>query len=370
MFVALFRRFSNGRGLIDLPIPDLTEYPGRTLTVLPMRTGSLKCILAAYIKSGMGMLAGDFQRASLFRRGRNMEESVLTALSDSMVRAAATAGASTVRVDGRKGQSASGTIYQPGWIIAASHAVERQNGIQIEMADGSQAPAQLVGRDPASDLCLLRVESQGAAAETYGEEAKVGQIVLALGRPTSEGIQASLGVVGAVSGPLPARNGRLLERFIRTDAIPYPGFSGGPLVDGDGHVLGINTSGFVPGASLAVPSGIAWQVAQALRQFGRMKRGFLGVQSQPVELPPDVADQLKRGQKNGLLLVGVERGQPADQAGLMVGDILVAFEGSPLEEHEQLLRRLAGSLAGKTVTLEVLRGGRLVNVNVKVGERE
>ncbi len=300
-----------------------------------------------------------------------MEESVLTALSDSMVRAAATAGAATVRVDGRRGGASSGVIYQPGWIIAANHAVERANGIQIELPDGSQAPAQLAGRDPASDLCLLRLDSQSAAAaEPAGEEAQVGQIVLALGRPTPEGIQASLGVVGAVGGPLQGQHGRLLERFIRTDAIPYPGFSGGPLVDGDGRVLGINTSGFVPGASLAVPAAIAWQVAETLRQFGRIRRGYLGVQSQPVDLPQGAAEQLGRAQQKGLLLVGVERGQPADQAGLMVGDILAALDGAPLEDHEQLMQRLSGNLAGKTVPAEVLRGGRLVKMAITPGERE
>lgn len=300
-----------------------------------------------------------------------MQESVLTTLSDSMVRAAATAEAAIVRVDGRRGHSASGLIYQPGWIIAANHAVERPNGIQIELPDGSQIPAQLAGRDPASDLCLLRLESQNMlAAEPAGEEAQVGQFVLALGRPTSNGIEASLGVVGAVGGPLQGQRGLLLERFIRTDAIPYPGFSGGPLVDGDGRVLGINTSGFAPGASLAVPSAIAWQVAQTLRQFGRMRRGFLGVQSQPVDLPAGAADSLGRSQPKGLLLVNVERGQPADQAGLMVGDILVALDGAPMEEHEQLMQRLASNLAGKLVTAEILRGGRLVKVEVKIGERE
>ncbi len=299
-----------------------------------------------------------------------MEASVLTALSDSMARAAATAGAATVRVDGRSGLSASGVIYQPGWIISASHAVERRDEVKIELPDGSQLTAHLAGRDPASDLCLLRLDDQSAAAaEPAGDEAQVGQIVLSLGRPTSDGIQASLGVVGAVGGPLQGQNGRLLERFIRTDAIPYPGFSGGPLVDGDGHVLGINTSGFVPGASLAVPSATAWRIAQTLSQYGRIRRGFLGIRSESVDLPPGSADILSRPQQKGLLVVGVERGQPADQAGLMVGDILVALDGVPLEEHDALMMRLADNAAGKSVTIEVLRGGRLVRVSAAVGER-
>lgn len=297
-----------------------------------------------------------------------MEESVLTALSDSMVRAVERAGAATARVDGRGGQSASGVIYRPGWVIAASHAVERRSGIQVELPDGRLAPAELAGRDPSSDLCLLRVETGGApAAEPAAEETQVGQIVLALGRPTSEGIQATLGVVGAVGGPLQAQGGRLLERFIRTDAIPYPGFSGGPLVDGDGRVLGINTSGFAPGASLAVPTAIAWRVADSLRQYGRVRRGYLGVQSQPVDLP--AAAGMDGRQQKGLLLVSVERGHPADQASLMVGDILIALDGALLEDHDQLLALLAADLAGREVPYAALRGGRLVQGKITVGER-
>jgi S1-C subfamily serine protease len=173
-----------------------------------------------------------------------------------------------------------------------------------------------------------------------------------------------------VGGPL--HNGRngLLERFIRTDAIPYPGFSGGPLVDGDGRILGINTSGFAPGASLAIPAAYAWRIARSLLQYGRIRRGFIGIRSQAVDLPGEAAQWLGREQKGGLLLVGVERGHPADQAGLMVGDILVRLDGAPMEDPEKLLERLSMDMAGKSVPIEILRGGKRLQLDIRVGERQ
>jgi serine protease DegQ len=298
-----------------------------------------------------------------------MEENALTALSDAMAQAVITAGVSTVRVEARRGGGASGIALQSGLILTANHVVERDQDVHIGLPDGSQEQAQVAGRDPSSDLCLLKLDREAAlpAAQTLGE-AQVGQIVLALGRPGEDGIQASLGVVGAVGGPL--RSGRgMLERFIRTDAIPYPGFSGGPLVDGDGRILGINTSGFAPGASLAIPAGYAWQIAQSLRQYGRIRRGYLGVRSQAVELPPGAEEWLARRQETGLLLVGVERGQPADQSGLMVGDILVGLNGRPVTDHDTLLEILASDSAGQTLPAELLRGGKLDRQAVRIGER-
>jgi serine protease DegQ len=299
-----------------------------------------------------------------------MQDNILQALSDAMAQAVEKAGVSTVCVDARGRNAASGVILQPDQILTANHVVEREENIRVWLPGGAELRARLLGRDPGSDLCLLALDQGQAVPGTPAEtEAQVGQIVLSLGRPEKEGIQASLGVVGAVGGPLRTGRGGLLERFIRTDAIPYPGFSGGPLIDGDGRILGINTSGFAPGASLAIPAAQAWRAAEALRQYGRIRRGFLGIRSQSVELPSAVNQALNRRQVTGLLLVGVERGQPADRAGLMVGDILIGLDSLPIEDHDTLLERLAGEKVGKTVPYEVVRGGRLMQGSIQLEER-
>ncbi len=299
-----------------------------------------------------------------------MEENVLSALSNAMTQAVDIAGAVTVEVDGRRGGGASGIAFQPGAVLTANHAVEREEDVHIGLPDGSPIQARVAGRDPSSDLCVLRLAREVALPGTQSlGEAQVGQIVLALGRPGTDGIQASLGVVGAVGGPLHTARGGLLERFIRTDAIPYPGFSGGPLVDGDGKILGINTSGFAPGASLAIPAGFAWQIGQSLLQNGRIRRGYLGVRSQVVELPANVEELLGRRQLSGLLLVGIERGQPAAQSGLMVGDILVGIGDKPVPDHDTLVELLAADIAGNTVRAELLRGGKQTWRDVRIGER-
>lgn len=293
-----------------------------------------------------------------------------TTLSDAMAEAVAKAGASTLLVNARQRFPASGTAYSPELVLTSDHVVEREEDISVALPDGSEVRASLAGRDPGSDLALLKLEKAAALpVERAARDARVGQLVLALGRPTYEGVQASLGVVSSLGGAIRTRRGGLLERFLRTDAIPYPGFSGGPLVDSQGQVLGVNTSGFLPGASLTIPVSLAWQVAETLSQHGRVKRGFLGIRSQEVEVPAAAQAKLGRQQATGLLLVGIERGSPAEKGGLMVGDIIVGLAGQPVEEHDNLLSRLSGDLVGQSTPVEALRGGQPLTVNVMVEER-
>jgi S1-C subfamily serine protease len=299
------------------------------------------------------------------------EETPLTALSASMADSVENAARSTVLVDGRERFPASGIVYAADLILTADHVVERNENIRVFLPDGAELPAALAGRDPGNDLALLRLEGAGAQVPEVAEApARVGQIVLALGRPTLEGVQASLGVVSAVGGPVRTHRGGLLEGHIRTDAIPYPGFSGGPLVDASGRVLGINTSGLGMGQSLAIPAPLAWRLAASLAEHGSVKRGFLGVRAQPVEIPVEAQGALGRDQATGLLLVGVEEGSPAAKAGLMVGDILVGIANQAVEEHDQLLARLSGDVVGQATAFEILRGGQPKAVEVTVGERE
>lgn len=299
------------------------------------------------------------------------EPNPLTALSNAMAEAVLKAGAATVLVNARRRMPASGIAIAADLVLTADHVVERDDEIKVTLPDGSEISASVAGRDAGSDLALLRLARPAAApAELATEEARVGQIVLALGRPSSEGIQASLGVVSAVGGPVRTGRGGLLERYLRTDATPYPGFSGGPLVDSAGRVIGVNTSGVARGASLAIPIAFASQVAQALLKHGHVRRGYLGVRSQPVSLPAAQQRSLGREQASGLLLVGVEEGSPAEAGGLFMGDIIVAIDGQLATDPDELAAALAGEIVGKPTPIQVLRGGQPLTVTVTIGERK
>jgi S1-C subfamily serine protease len=293
------------------------------------------------------------------------------ALSEAMAEAVAKAGAATVLVDARHRLPASGIAYAANLVLTADHVIEKEDDIGITLPSGDQASASLAGRDPGSDLALLRLAGNSLApAVPAAQAARVGQLVLALGRPSVEGIQASLGVVSAVGGPVRTHRGSLIEQYLRTDTIPYPGFSGGPLIDAAGQVLGLNTSGLAPGLSLTIPTSLAWQIAEALSQHGHVLRGYLGIRSQPVSISSAQQQALGRSQESGLLVVGVEDSGPAEQAGLMVGDILVGLAGEPVSDPDQLSSRLVGALVGQSTAVEILRGGQPVKITVKIGERK
>jgi S1-C subfamily serine protease len=299
-----------------------------------------------------------------------MSRNVLVELSDALADAAEAAGKATVLVNARRRMPASGIVYAPDLILTADHVVEREDDIKVLLGDGSELAAKVAGRDAGSDLAVLKLERAArTVAEVTQSPARLGQIALVLGRPSPDGIEASLGTVSAIGGPIRTGRGGMLKRYIRTDSISYPGFSGGPLVAADGTILGINTSGLARGAAITIPADIAWKIADTLVKHGRIQRGYLGIRSQPVEIPATQQDLLKRQQGVGLLIVGIENDSPASRGGLMVGDILVAVTGSPVVHHDELFARLDGDVAGKSTPIEVLRGGQPQTLNVLVGER-
>ena len=297
------------------------------------------------------------------------KEDVLGALSDGMADAVAKVEPAVVRVYGRRRRSSSGVVYEGGLVLTASHSVERDEDLSVGTQDGGTREARLLGRDPSTDLAVLGVEGLGVgAAEAAEGEARVGQISLAVGRPArGEGIRASLGIVSAVGGPLRMGRGARLERYVQTDATPYLGLSGGPLVDSKGDVLGILTAAFGKGSAFAVPAQLAWRVAGKLAEGGSIKRGYLGILSQPVRLPE--SQRVGLTQAGGLLVVGVEDGSPAGEGGILLGDIIATLDGQPVEETEDLLTLLTGERVGDEVPVRVVRGGELATVRLTVGER-
>lgn len=294
----------------------------------------------------------------------------LTDFSNGLTSAVEKGGTSTVLVDARKRYPASGIALTDDLVLTADHVVTREDGIKVVLPDGRSSSATIAGRDPGTDLAVLRLSENVLTPAKTSDLAKVGQLVLALGRPSSAGIQASWGIITAISGPTRTFRGGMLAEFIQSETTPYPGFSGGPLINTEGEVLGLNTSGLTRGSSLTIPVKVAWQVGDALTRHGTVKRGYLGVRTQPVEIPEAGRQALQREQAQGLLVLWLEEGGPASSSGLLVGDILVAISGQPVGDADDLFSALNSDTVGKAIAVEVLRGGRPETVTVKAGERK
>ncbi len=289
----------------------------------------------------------------------------LQAYSDQMAAAVEKAGRSIVSVDARNHVPGSGIVWSAdGEILTADHIVQRDENINITLPDGSTHTATIVGRDPGSDLVLLKVSATGLTPAEWNDGAKVGNLALAVGRPGD--LQASLGIVSAVGGPVRGRR-RQLEAYIQTDVIMYPGFSGGPLVDASGRVLGLNSSALGRDASVALPLSAVKPVVEALKTHGHVKRGFLGVHTQPVRLAANLAESLK--QETGLMVIGTESDGPAAKGGLMQGDVLVGLGETTISDIDDLQSALAPNTVGKTLKAKIVRGGEVKELNLTVGER-
>ena len=272
---------------------------------------------------------------------------------------------SVVRIDARRGRAGTGIVWDSGLVLTANHVVEQEEDIEI-VVDGKSAKASLVGRDPATDLALLKVDGLSAPAMPRAKvsDLKPGQIVLAIGRPGS--LKATFGTISAVSSSWRGWRGSEIEHLIQTNAPLYPGFSGGPLVDADGRAVGMNSWVFGRGDGRAIAMDVAERVVESLRADGRIKRPYLGIGTQQVPLPDAVKARVN--QDSGLLIVAVEPQSPADKAGLMQGDTLVALDGTVTSNLEELYAGLRKIKVGASQTVKVVRAGEVKEIAVTVGE--
>ena len=298
---------------------------------------------------------------------------VLSNLSEALAAAVETASPSIVRVEARRRLPASGIVwYAEGVIVTAHHVVEQDDNIGIGLADGRTVTASLVGRDPTTDLAVLRIQgAQSGRLPTpvwVGTESlKVGHLALTLGRPT-DNVMATLGIVSALKKDWRTPAGGEFDYYLQTDALMYPGFSGGPAVDANGQFIGMNTSAILRGITLTVPALTVRRVVEALLAHGHVRRGYLGVSAQTVRLPSGLATQLD--QESGLLLGSVEADSPAERGGLFMGDTIVAMDGQPVRDLDDLLILLNGDRDGRSVPIRIVRGGQISEVRVVVGEQE
>jgi S1-C subfamily serine protease len=273
----------------------------------------------------------------------------------------------TIREAGQRGVS--GTVWREGVVVTAEHTLRGRQEFTVVLPGGGSTKGTVAGRDPGTDVAVLKLSGTGpAAAPRDAAELRVGHLVLAVGRRESDGLNASYGVIGAVGGAWRTWQGGRIDRYLRLDLLPYPGFSGGPLVDVQGRVLGMNTSG--PRRSIVtIPASTLERVVPRLLEKGHVSRGYLGAGLQAVALPAALREAIGQKHETGLLIITLAAGGPAEQAGLLLGDILVSVDGSVLATVADLQVALDPERVGSKVPMQVVRGGKLIETKVTIGER-
>jgi S1-C subfamily serine protease len=291
----------------------------------------------------------------------------LLSLSNDLASAVERAARAVVTVHARPRLPSTGVLWRPGIVVTAEHTVRVDEEIRVALSDGRAAPATLVGRDPGTDLAVLRIGESDRLAAEIGDSAelKVGNLVLAVGY----GPRASWGVVSAVGGAWRTWRGGEVDRLLRVDLVLYPGFSGGPLVDASGKVAGLVTSGLSRQLELAVPTSTVTRVVDELLATGRVSRGYLGIGLQSVALPEAFKRLAPDSGARGVIVVSIETDGPAARAGLMLGDVLVALEGTPLRDPGDVQAAVAGRKVGTAVTVSLIRAGAPLQVAVTLAER-
>jgi len=300
----------------------------------------------------------------------------LTALSESLAAAVERVGAAVVALDARPRVATSGVIWRAGVVVSTNHTVRRDEEITLTLHDGRSLRATLAGRDPSTDLAVLRYESGAAGEEAVAETSdgaglKVGHLVLAVGRAHPErGASASLGMVAHLGDGWRTWRGGEIDRLVRPDVSVFIGFSGGALADTEGRVIGINTTGLARGTGLTIPAVTVNRVVDRLLQHGRIARPYLGVGLfHRVALPEKQREKLNLQQRLGFLVISVEADGPAERAGFQVGDILLALDGAPTVAEEDVQAILADRGVGAVVRASVLRGDEIREADITLGER-
>ncbi len=298
-------------------------------------------------------------------------QSTVISLSNELAKLVEEFQSDVVAVHARRHYPSSGVHWRPGVIVTADHTIRREEDIQVTLPSGKTVNAALAGRDAGTDIALLKVEGLGSPSKQArdGVTPKVGELTLVLGRSPASGPNASAGIISAVSGSWRTWRGGRLDQYIRLDATLFPHSSGGAVVDCRGCLLGIATSGLSQIAGLAIPATSVNRVVDALLEKGHVPRAYLGIGIQPVAIPQALRTNLTVANASGAMVVNVESGGPADQAGVLLGDILVSLGDAQIEQVEDLQSFSDAKVIGKTVKAKLIRAGALREVGITVGER-
>jgi S1-C subfamily serine protease len=297
-------------------------------------------------------------------------ESVLSSFSNELTNLVQRISPSVVAVHARRHFPSSGVHWGPDLVVTADHTVAREEDIRVTLPDGKSLPASLMGRDPGADLAALKVPGLGAAlALNTQDKPALGEFVLVIGRSPDSGANASLGIIGAASGPWRTWRGGRLEQYIRLDAMLYPNSSGGAVVNSRGSIFGIATSALSRVAGLVIPSADVARVAKELSEKGYVPQGYLGIGVYPVPVPQELKSKLNVQNSSGILVLNVEKDGPADRAGILLGDVLLSLDSTPIEKISDLQNFCASGVIGKAVHARLIRAGALIDKSVAPAER-
>jgi S1-C subfamily serine protease len=308
-----------------------------------------------------------------FRKGvlKDMANSILETISSEFASAAEKVGSSVVAVHARRWMPTSGIEWKRGVVITVHHGVQRDEDIQVLLSAGRTVSAKLAGRDPSTDIAVLRIEEGSSGTPQLGDSTslRLGHLVLALGRTRRGDLVASSGIIGGISGEWRNRHGGPLDQHIRLDLALYPGFSGGPLLNARGEVVGINTRGLAHGRAVTVPAATVNRVVEELLEKGYIARPYLGIAMQPVDVPENMRSKLPPQTRVGLLVMNVESGGPAEKAGVLLGDVLFEVGGETVERVDTIQDSLATAKIGDVLQIRVIRAGEIKPLSINLGER-
>ena len=298
-------------------------------------------------------------------------KNMLNALSHDLAHVVEQVSPSVVAVNARRHLSSSGVYWRDGIIVTAAHTIRRTDDISIILTSGRTVAADLAGVDPSTDLALLKIDNAELSPPLFGDtpQIKVGHLILAIGRGAQKGLNATLGIVGVLSGSWRTWRGGLIDQFIGLDLVLHPGAAGGPLTDSHGRVLGINTLGLSRSMALTIPVSTVNRVVTHLLEKGHMGLGYLGLGMRPIPLPENLKSTLNLSADSGLIVVTVEPDGPGSKAGVLFGDVIVALEGTAVSNIRDLQAFLEPESVGKTIPVSIIRGGKPIEINVTIGER-
>lgn len=295
----------------------------------------------------------------------------LIELSNALAQATERAAAHTVAVHAEARGSASGVVWRSGVIVTAEHALRRDEEIHLTLPDRRVVPAALAGRDPSTDLAVLKCTEASAAVPGFGDVTalKPGHLTLVVGRTRASGPVAALGVVSLLAAERRTWTGAALAPYIRLDIGLQPTAVGGAVVNAQGQIVGIATPRFARFGVIAIPAPAVDRVVDTLLKKGHIPHGYLGVGLQPVRLPDALRQSLQRSEKTAAMVLEVEPESPAHNAGMVIGDILITLAGRPVARLEDVHAQLTSEAIGKPLVLKFVRGGAAQEVNIVVGER-